>query len=155
MCSRPTRTSPKRTRRSDLPDPAQLNGVALPRRLGAGTVDAALAIGLFVALVLASRTVPALRLLAVIVPSLLYFVIAEHYYQATVGKWLFGLKVVTIDGERPELLAHIVRGMTRIPEAMMLMLPYLVIIPFSQRKQRFGDMITDTLVVRRADLDGR
>lgn len=122
-------------------------------------VDAALAIGLFVALVLASTALPdlavALRLLAVIVPSLLYFVIAEHYYQTTVGKRLFGLRVVTVDGERPELLAHIVRGMTRVPEAMMLMVPYLLIIPFSQRKQRFGDIITETLVVRSADLDDR
>jgi uncharacterized RDD family membrane protein YckC len=81
--------------------------------------------------------------------------VAEHYYQMTVGKWLFGLKVVTVDGERPELLAHIVRGMTRIPEAMMLMVPYLLIIPFSQRKQRFGDIITETLVVRSTDLDRR
>jgi uncharacterized RDD family membrane protein YckC len=97
----------------------------------------------------------AFRLLAVIVPSLLYFVIAEHYYQATVGKWLFGLRVVTLDGERPELLAHVVRGMTRLPEAMMLMIPYLVVVPFSQRHQRFGDTITETLVVRRTDLESR
>ena len=96
-----------------------------------------------------------LRLLAVLVPSLLYFVVAEHSYQATVGKWLFGLRVVTVDGERPELLAHIVRGMTRVPEAMMLMIPYLFIVPFSQRHQRFGDTITETLVVRRSDLDRR
>jgi uncharacterized RDD family membrane protein YckC len=96
-----------------------------------------------------------LRLLAVLVPSLLYFVVAEHSYQATVGKWLFDLRVVTVDGERPELLAHVVRGMTRVPEAMMLMIPYLFIVPFSQRHQRFGDTITETLVVRRSDLDRR
>jgi uncharacterized RDD family membrane protein YckC len=93
-----------------------------------------------------------LRLLAVLVPSLLYFVVAEHYYQATVGKRLFGLCVVTLDGERPDLLAHIVRGMTRVPEAMVL-IPYLIVVPFSQRHQRFGDTITETLVVRRADSD--
>lgn len=95
----------------------------------------------------------ALRLIAVVVP-LLYFVIAEGYYQTTPGKRLFGLTVVTIDGDRPDLLAHIARGMTRVPEAMVL-IPYLVVVPFSQRKQRFGDMITETLVVRRADLDRR
>lgn len=127
--------------------------------MGAGVVDAVIAIGLFVGLVVLRNAVPSLatafQLLAAIVPSLLYFVIAEHYYQATVGKWLFGLRVVTLDGDRPELLAHIVRGMTRLPEAMMLMIPYLVVVPFSQRHQRFGDTITETLVVRRADLEGR
>jgi uncharacterized RDD family membrane protein YckC len=106
-----------------------------------------------------ARAVPSLQqafvFLATIFSTLLYFVIAEHYYGATVGKWLFGLTVVTLDGEKPELLAHIVRGMTRIPEAMMLMIPYLIVIPFSQRRQRFGDIITETLVVRRADLHDR
>jgi uncharacterized RDD family membrane protein YckC len=44
--------------------------------------------------------------------------------------------------------------MTRIPE-MMMVVPYLFVVPFSQRRQRFGDMITETLVVRRADLERR
>jgi len=35
------------------------------------------------------------------------------------------------------------------------MIPYLLIVPFSQRHQRFGDTITETLVVRRSDLDRR
>ncbi len=35
------------------------------------------------------------------------------------------------------------------------MVPYLFVVPFSQRKQRFGDMITETLVLRRSDLDRR
>jgi uncharacterized RDD family membrane protein YckC len=130
--------------------------VGLPRRLAAGLVDAAIAIGLFVGLASAAVAVPSLstvlRLLAVLVPWLLYFVVAEHSYEATVGKWLFGLRVVTVDGGRPDLIAHIVRGMTRVPEAMMLMIPYLFVIPFSQRRQRFGDMVTDTLVVRRSDV---
>jgi uncharacterized RDD family membrane protein YckC len=133
--------------------------VTLPRRLAAGAVDGVLMLGLFAGLVLASTAVPALeiafRLLAITFPPLLYFVIAEAYYQTTLGKRLFGLMVVTVDGERPEILAHVVRGMTRVPEAMMLMVPYLVVIPFSKRKQRFGDVITETLVVRRSDLEGR
>lgn len=89
----------------------------------------------------------ALRLIAVVMP-LLYFVVAEGYYQTTPGKRLFGLEVVTLDGEPPDLLAHIVRGMTRVPEAMIL-IPYLFIVPFSERKQRFGDMVTETLVILR------
>lgn len=152
--SRPTRTSPTRTRRSDLPGPAQLKGVGLPRRLGAGLVDGLIAVGLFVGLASASIAVPGvtavLRILAILVPTLLYFVVAEGYFQTTPGKWLFGLRVVTIDGARPELLAHVVRGMTRLPEALVLV-PYLFVVPFSQRHQRFGDMITETLVVRRGD----
>lgn len=114
---------------------------------------------LFAGLVAADAAVPALavafRLLAVTVPPLLYFIVCEVYYQATLGKRLFGLKVVTVNGEKPEALAHVVRALTRLPEALMAMIPYLLIVPFSQRRQRFGDMITDTLVVRRSDLEGR
>jgi len=116
-------------------------------------------IGLFAGLVLASSAVPSLaavfKLLAVLFPPLLYFVITESRYQATLGKWLLGLKVVTVDGGRPDVLAHALRAMTRVPEAMMLMIPYLIVIPFSSRKQRFGDVITETLVVRSADLERR
>jgi len=154
-----SRTSPTRTRRSDLPKPRELTGVGLGRRLAAGAVDAVLMAALFVGLVAASVALPslalALRLLAVAFPFLLYFVILEHCYQATLGKMLFGLKVVTLDGSRPDVLAHVVRGMSRVPEALMLMIPYLVVIPFSQRKQRFGDVVTETLVVRARDLDER
>lgn len=103
------------------------------------------------ALVVAGRLVGglavALRLVAVVMP-LLYFVVAEAYYQATPGKRLFGLTVVTVDGERPDTLAHVVRGLTRVPEAMVLV-PYLIVVPFSERRQRFGDMVTETLVVHR------
>jgi uncharacterized RDD family membrane protein YckC len=89
-----------------------------------------------------------LRYVAVLTP-LLYFVIPEAYYQTTLGKRLFGLRVVTLDGGRPDTLTHLVRGMTRVPEAMVL-IPYLAVVPFSKRHQRFGDMITETVVVRRS-----
>lgn len=125
--------------------------MGLPRRLTAGVVDGVLAIAIMVGLALAANTLGGpfvgLRFVAVITP-LLYFVIPEAYYQATPGKLLTGLRVVTIDGEQPDLLAHIVRGMTRVPEAMVVV-PYLFVVPFSKRHQRFGDMITETLVVRR------
>jgi uncharacterized RDD family membrane protein YckC len=126
--------------------------------MGAGVIDFVVAVAIVVAFVTAAHAVPSLAgtftMLATVFSTLLYFVIAEHYYQATIGKRLFGLTVVTVDGERPELLAHVVRGMTRIPE-MMMVVPYLFVVPFSQRRQRFGDMITETLVVRRADLERR
>ena len=152
-----TRTSPTRTRRSDLPKSRELIGAGAVKRLAAGAVDAVLMFGLLVGLVAAGAAVPSLllafRLLAVALPFLLYFVILEHYYQATLGKMLFGLKVVTLDGGKPDVLAHVVRGMSRVPEALMLMIPYLVVIPLSKRKQRFGDIVTETLVVRATDLE--
>jgi uncharacterized RDD family membrane protein YckC len=129
----------------------------MPRRLAAGLIDVVLAGALFVALIAIGGAVPSLSraffLIATVVP-LLYFVIAEIYYQTTPGKRLLGLTVVTLDGSKPDALAHIVRGMTRVPEALVLV-PYLFVVPFSQRKQRFGDMVTETLVVRRSDLAGR
>ncbi|HOT23624.1 MAG TPA: RDD family protein [Thermoleophilia bacterium] len=153
------RTSPRRARRSELAKPPELIGVGLARRLAAGAVDAVLMIALFTGLVAASVALPSvavvLRLLAAVFPTLLYFVILETYYQATLGKMVFDLRVVNLDGGRPDALAHLVRGMTRLPEAMMLMLPYLLVIPLSRRKQRLGDALTGTLVVRSSDRGAR
>jgi uncharacterized RDD family membrane protein YckC len=153
-----TRPSPKRTKTLSERggEPAPLKGVRLLPRLGAGLVDAVLALAIMAGLAFAATALGGpfigLRFVAVLTP-LLYFIIPEVYYQATPGKLLFGLRVVTIDGARPDVLAHTVRAMTRVPEALVLV-PYLFVVPFSERHQRFGDSITETLVVKKDQVAG-
>jgi uncharacterized RDD family membrane protein YckC len=56
--------------------------------------------------------------------------------------------VVTLDGERLDLHATITRGITRVPEAGMI-IPFIILIKDSPRHQRMGDAMADAVVVRR------
>ena len=121
-------------------------------RLLAGLVDLVIIIAIMVGLASLAHVLPAARPFlnpVVVLMPLLYFVVAEGATLTTPGKRLFGFRVVTLDGERPELLAHVLRGLTRVPEVLLLLLPYCIYIHFTPRHQRLGDMITDTVVVRR------
>lgn len=89
---------------------------------------------------------PIVGLLAGLAP-LLYFVAFENAWQTTLGKRLFGLRVVRTDGSSPDIMAHLLRGMTRIPEALFV-LPYVAVMLVSSRNQRLGNMVSECLVVR-------
>ena len=121
-------------------------------RLLAGLVDLVIVIAIVAGLISLAHVLPAVRplfTLAAVIMPLLYFVVAEGSTLTTPGKRLFGFVVVTLDGERPELLAHVLRGLTRVPEVLPLFLPYCLYIHYTQRHQRLGDMVSETVVVRR------
>lgn len=124
-------------------------GVGLARRLPAGIVDGLIVIAAMAALVLAARRLgavqPALTVVATALP-LVYFLIFEGYDRPTPGKRLFGLTVVTVDGAPVGFTAALVRALTRVPEALVVV-PYVALIAFSARHQRLGDMVAETLVV--------
>lgn len=160
------RTAPSktRTRRPEIPGletlnraetplgPGELVGVSLRLRLLAGGIDAAIVIALIVGLLFAGNAVPsgyavAFALFAFLLP-LLYFVFFEGIWQTTPGKRVFDLIVVTLDGERLDLHATITRGITRVPEAGMIV-PFIILIKDSPRHQRMGDAMADAVVVRR------
>jgi uncharacterized RDD family membrane protein YckC len=130
--------------------PDGLVGVGLGRRLAAGIADGLATVAIMVLLALTAGVLrpvkPAILIVATLMP-LLYFVIGEHYYQTTPGKRLFGLRIVTVAGGRPDILATLVRTMSRPIEAMLIV-PYVATIALSQRHQRFGDMIAECVVVR-------
>ena len=65
------------------------------------------------------------------------------------AKRLFDLEVTTAAGTRPDLMAHLVRALSRPIEAL-LVVPYVAAISLSHRHQRFGDMASGCLVMRRA-----
>jgi uncharacterized RDD family membrane protein YckC len=80
---------------------------------------------------------------------LLYFVILEGMWGATVGKMVMKIKVVREDGSACGLMPALIRNILRIIDA----LPFLYIIGLifmsrSDKKQRLGDRIAKTVVVK-------
>ncbi len=83
---------------------------------------------------------------------LAYYFLSETWLAATPGKWLFGLKVARLDGRRSGWFRVLIRTLTRLLELNPAILggaPAAVVILLSKRKQRIGDMLARTIVVRR------
>jgi uncharacterized RDD family membrane protein YckC len=71
---------------------------------------------------------------------------AELLTGRSLGKTLFGLKVVALDGTRPTANQILIRNLLRIIDAGLGFLP-LALVPFSPLRQRAGDAAAGTLVV--------
>jgi uncharacterized RDD family membrane protein YckC len=81
--------------------------------------------------------------------TLIYYVNFERSkYQATPGKMLLGIKVVNLEGDRINSMQSIVRNLCRIIDNMFMCLPGLVSCLSSERHQRIGDRLGETLVIR-------
>jgi len=76
-----------------------------------------------------------------------YFVAFEATLGATPGKFLFGVRVRTVDGKRIGLLAALIRNALRVVDVCfgMIGLPLLC---FTPRHQRLGDYAAGTVVVQ-------
>ena len=81
-----------------------------------------------------------------------YYFISEWLLGATPGKWLTGLTVRTVDGGRIGARPAFIRTLLRIVEVNPFLigaLPAAICILASERRQRIGDMLAGTVVVRR------
>jgi uncharacterized RDD family membrane protein YckC len=129
----------------------------LGRRLGAGLVDA---LPVLVASVLVSywwkqeeaANEPLFGLrsqlvsLASVVLYLLHTSLSEIAFARTVGKMIFGLRVVSLDGARPSAGALLTRNLLRLIDLALVFFP-LVLLLYSPLRQRAGDVAAGTLVV--------
>lgn len=79
-----------------------------------------------------------------------YGAILEGLFGQTVGKRLTGLVVVTKEYERPSILAILLRNALRAIDALVFYVIGFVVIIFTDRKQRTGDLIAGTMVVATA-----
>lgn len=80
----------------------------------------------------------------------LYYVLLEAYLGQTLGKMLFGIKVVREDtGELPGLKAATVRTVLRVVDGLFSYLVAFVAVLVSAENKRLGDMAAHTLVVRK------
>lgn len=90
----------------------------------------------------------ALALLNTLV-GFLYFVLLEGTAGATVGKMALKMKVVKEDGGPCGLVASLIRNILRIVDALpFLYIIGMILIARSSKKQRLGDRIAHTVVVK-------
>ena len=80
----------------------------------------------------------------------LYFEILETRNGQTVGKMLFKLRVLNIDGSKPDATSIAIRTIFRIIDD----LPFLYLLGFivasnKDGKQRIGDLVAKTMVVKK------
>ncbi|MGH8037469.1 MAG: RDD family protein [Stenotrophomonas sp.] len=84
-----------------------------------------------------------------------YFPVMETRYGGSLGKLATGTRVVNIRGERPSWWQAIVRTLLRLIEVNPLLfgaIPAGVVVLLSGTRQRLGDMLAGTYVLRRADI---
>lgn len=82
--------------------------------------------------------------------TVVYFIVLEGAFGATVGKIVLGIRVRGLDGSRIGFGAAAIRNLARIVDAFPYVLPYLVggiAATRSDTKQRFGDRWAKTVVV--------
>jgi uncharacterized RDD family membrane protein YckC len=93
-----------------------------------------------------------LQIVIVTIIPFVYFIIMEAALGATIGKMALGIRVVKLDGSPISWGASIVRNLLRIIDYIPYGIPYLlgaILIWTSSRKQRLGDRVAQTVVVRR------
>lgn len=79
-----------------------------------------------------------------------YYILLEGFLGQTLGKMLFGIKVVKEDtGEVPGLGAATIRTLLRIIDSLFFYLVAFIAVLASQQNKRLGDMVAHTLVVRK------
>ena len=76
---------------------------------------------------------------------LLHTTLSELFAQRTFGKWIFGLRVVSLDGRRPGVVAILARNALRMID-MNLLFP-LLLVPITPLHQRLGDFVARTVVI--------
>lgn len=81
--------------------------------------------------------------------TFLYFIILEGVLAATVGKMLAKIKVVREDGSPCGLGPAVVRNILRIVDALpFFYIVGLILISRSDKKQRLGDRLAKTVVIK-------
>lgn len=89
--------------------------------------------------------------LAIIIP-LVYFIIMEAMLGATLGKLVLGIRIVKLDGSPIGWGESIIRNLLRYIDQIPYGVPYLlgaIMVWTSPTRQRLGDRVAHTVVVRR------
>jgi uncharacterized RDD family membrane protein YckC len=92
------------------------------------------------------------RFAILVITFLLWYFVPEGVWGATLGKRVFGLTVVRLDGSQAGWRESCWRTILRLVEVNPVLLgviPGGLVVTYSKRGQRLGDMIAHALVVRR------
>lgn len=82
-----------------------------------------------------------------------YFIGLEAELGATAGKWMMSQRVVMEDGSPMTWRASVIRNALRPVDGIFFYLVGAVLVWSSDRRQRLGDRVAGTLVVRKASLE--
>ncbi|HEX6710860.1 MAG TPA: RDD family protein [Rubrobacter sp.] len=141
--------------------PAALEVHVTGRRVLATIVDAiVLGVGFWVMAILFGSTsveggqvgasLSGLAFLVLSLLSIAYFIVLEGYLGQTLGKMLVGIKVVREDtGAVPGIKGATIRTVMRLIDGLFAYLVAFIAVLASQKNQRLGDMLANTLVVRK------
>ncbi len=123
----------------------------LPARFFAGLIDAVplIAAGFVIFLQVNSAGSPdavSIRRILIVIGSgvavyLLHTTLVEVLTGRSAGKWLLGLKVVTLEGNVPSVAQFLMRNLLRIVDPLVMIL-------FSPLRQRDADTVANTMVIR-------
>ena len=94
---------------------------------------------------LASNFVPLLILSTV---AFLYYWLAEAFLGGTLGKLVLGLRVRMSDGSSLKVLPSFIRNLLRVIDGLFFYLVADFLIWFSPERQRLGDRVAGTVVVK-------
>ncbi len=83
-----------------------------------------------------------------VVLVLLYFIVLEARNGQTLGKKIMGIRVVSKDGSPVGLGTSAVRNVLRLIDAIAFYLVGALFIWTSSKKQRLGDMVAGTVVIK-------
>lgn len=129
-----------------------LTGV-VPRRLLQAAVDQGMIFVVFVALLNAAVFTHDRVLLWVafgllpVLPFVVHVLLAARGGR-TPGMRLTGLRVVTTAGAQPRFIAYVIRWLLMVADGALFGLVGLVVILTTRRRQRIGDIVAGTLVIR-------
>jgi uncharacterized RDD family membrane protein YckC len=79
-----------------------------------------------------------------------YWIVCEWFFGTTLGKRIFSIRVVGLDGARPSFGQSLLRNVLRIVDGFPYVLPYLVgfvVAKSNGERQRLGDLVARTRVV--------
>jgi uncharacterized RDD family membrane protein YckC len=137
----------------------QAPGDAIGRRIGAALIDLLICFVLLIVLGLligesesgggsVSVNLEGGAALIYVLLVLGYFFAFEAASGRTIGKQLFGVRVVTIDGATPTPGRVAVRTVLRLVDGILFYAVGLVSVAVTRRRQRLGDLAAGTTVVR-------
>jgi len=79
--------------------------------------------------------------------SIFYFVLMEFYYEATIGKRVMNLRVITLDGRPPTFDTLVIRNISKIHVLLLFLDALLGFVTVGDPHQKFSDRFARTNVV--------
>jgi uncharacterized RDD family membrane protein YckC len=80
------------------------------------------------------------------ISGIFYYIIFEGKLGATPAKMLLGLRIIKVDGESCDITAASIRTICRLVDHFLFI--GIIIMLCSKRKQRLGDQLANTLVIK-------